>query len=450
MIEQELWEKLLVLIEARDQEQLQFWLRTLQAQEVAYALSHLSDDARAHLLDLLSPEDAAHLLEQLSDVQAADIIENIQPSVVAAILDELPNSDQADILAELETENAEAILQEMNPTDAQVVRQLATYQPTQAGGLMTTSFLSYRDSLVVREVVEDLRAKADLYRDYEVQYAYVVNSEDHLVGVLRLRDLLLGQGSIPVRELMLKNPLSISVDSDLDTMVDFFDTHHYLGVPVTDHERRIVGVVQKAAVDEAWEERQDRTYLKRQGIVYEELRSMPTIRRSGGRLSWLSINIVLNMCAASVIAVFQDTLSAVIALAVFLPIISDMSGCSGNQAVAVSLRELSLGLIRPHEIMRVWFKEISVGLINGICLGILIALVAFIWKGNPYLGLVVGVALWLNTMVAVSIGGAIPLILKRFGMDPALAAGPILTTVTDMCGFFFVLGFATIAMPWIQ
>jgi magnesium transporter len=163
----------------------------------------------------------------------------------------------------------------------------------------------------------------------------------------------------------------------------------------------------------------------------------------------LSINILLNIAAASVIAFYQDTLSAVIALAVFLPIISDMSGCSGNQAVAVSMRELSLGVVKPFDVFRVLFKEVSIGLLNGAALGILIGLAAFIWKGNIYLGLVVGGALMINTVIAVSLGGTIPLILKRFGVDPALASGPILTTITDMMGFALVLSMATMAMAYI-
>ena len=171
---------------------------------------------------------------------------------------------------------------------------------------------------------------------------------------------------------------------------------------------------------------------------------MPLLARSGRRLSWLSLNIVLNIAAASVIALYQDTLTAVIALAVFLPMVSDMSGCSGNQAVAVSMRELSLGLVRPTEIMRVLGKEISLGILNGLALGILLGGVAYLWKGNPFLGLVVGGALAVNTIVAVCLGGLIPLLLKRIKLDPALVSSPLLTTVTDMCGFFFVLSFASL------
>jgi magnesium transporter len=207
------------------------------------------------------------------------------------------------------------------------------------------------------------------------------------------------------------------------------------------------GIVQREAVDYETARAAETDYLKSQGIVGgEELRTMPIWLRAKRRLSWLSANIVLNVGAAGVIAWYQDTLKSVIALAVFLPIISDMSGCSGNQAVAVSMRELSLGLVRTSEVFRVWTKEVVVGLINGAVLGFLVALVAIAMHGNAYLGLVVGFALFVNTLIAVSVGGTLPLVLKRFGFDPAVASGPLLTTVTDMCGFFLVLGMASLLL----
>ncbi|NNJ74520.1 MAG: magnesium transporter, partial [Anderseniella sp.] len=206
-------------------------------------------------------------------------------------------------------------------------------------------------------------------------------------------------------------------------------------------------VVSRQAIADASLERSELDALKSKGVVGDELRSMPTWFRAKRRLSWLTINIGLNIVAASVIAFYEDTLAAVIALAVFLPIVSDMSGCTGNQAVAVSMRELTLGVARPTDVMRVWFKEISVGLINGSALGILLGCAAWAWKGNPWIGLVVGLALALNTLVAVSIGGLVPLVMKRFNIDPAVASGPMLTTATDMCGFFLVLSLATSMLP---
>jgi len=302
----------------------------------------------------------------------------------------------------------------------------------------------------VGQVVDDFLNHADAYRDYQVQYTYVVDANDRLIGVLRLRDLLLSGRDRRLKDIMIPRPIAVNHHTTLDELYEFFQGNQFVGVPVVDDDGHLLGVVQRADVDYAWLERADRAMLKRQGIVSgEEIRSMPLLYRARARLSWLSINIVLNLMAASVISYFESTLARAIALAAFLPIISDMSGCSGNQAVGVSIRELTLGLIQPRDVLRVWLKEISVGLINGVAVGLLLGFVAFAWKGSPVLGIVVGVALMLNTMVAVSIGGLIPLILRRFGKDPAMASGPLLTTVTDMCGFFLVLSLATLALDYL-
>ena len=202
------------------------------------------------------------------------------------------------------------------------------------------------------------------------------------------------------------------------------------------------------SIEDAVRKQRTSVFLHLNGIIGgEEFRTMPLLSRSGRRLSWLSLNIILNIIAASVIALYQDTLAAAITLAVFLPMVSDMSGCSGNQAVAVSMRELSLGLVRPKELLWVLAKEVKVGIINGLVLGLMLGGVAYVWKGNPWLGLVVGGALAANTLISVSLGGMLPLVLKRLKLDPALVSGPLLTTVTDMCGFFLVLSFASAVLP---
>jgi magnesium transporter len=296
-------------------------------------------------------------------------------------------------------------------------------------------------------VLDDLRANAERYSDYEVQYAYVVDAHGVLKGVLRLRDLVLARPERLAAEITIRDPHAVAVDTSLDELWDFFEDHRFLGVPVVDAAGCLLGVVRRSVVLEALGDRAESDRQKALGIVGgEELRSLPLTVRSRRRLAWLSVNVVLNLVAASVIAYFEDTLQAVIALAVFLPIISDMSGCSGNQAVAVSLRELSLGLVKPHEVLYVWLKEASVGLINGAALGAMLAGVAYAWKGNAWLGLVVGVALAANTLIAVSLGGLVPLILRRLRVDPAVASGPLLTTVTDLCGFALVLGLATLLL----
>jgi magnesium transporter len=276
--------------------------------------------------------------------------------------------------------------------------------------------------------VSDLRRRADQVEDDSIQYIYVTDGDGRLTGVLRLRDLLLSPSWRTLEDFMIRSPLAVQTGASLDELLDVFDARAYLGVPVVDDVGVLRGVVQRADVQEASGERSERDHRRSQGIIDEELRSMRLVDRSRSRLAWLSVNILLNILAASIIAAHQDTLE-------------------GNQAVAVSMRELALGAIKPKDVLWVWRKEVQVGLINGAALGLLIGAVAWIWKGNAWLGLVVGAALSINTVIAVSVGGAVPLVLKRFGKDPALASGPILTTVTDMCGFLLVLSIASALMP---
>ncbi len=413
------------------------------AGEIARTVSRLPLDLQAHMLELLEPEEAARLVGLFEDEQAAEILERLPAEGAAAIISELPSNDGADLLSELEPARAETILGVMDPATAAGVRALARYDAHVAGGLMITEVLAYDERTTVGEVVADLRAHADTYSDFSIQYIYVVGPSRELVGVLKLRDLLLSRPDTGLRRVMIADPITVDHLADLNEIRDLFDRYPFLGLPVVKNGT-LLGLVRRAAVEEALKQRNAQHFRLVQGIVGgEELRTMPLVRRSTRRLSWLSVNIGLNVIAAGVIVLFEDTLSRVIALAAFLPIISDMSGCSGNQAVAVSMRELALGLVEPREVGRVWLKEVTVGLVNGVVLGSLLGVVAWLWRGNGYLGLVVGGALALNTVVAVSIGGSIPLVLKRLGFDPALASGPILTTVTDMCGFLFALGFAT-------
>ncbi|MFG0267365.1 MAG: magnesium transporter [Rhodopirellula sp. JB055] len=441
------WERLGELAEAGDAEGLRNFLLSLAAHDQALALSRLDEDHHTAVLTLLSAEEAAELLRHLSETQAAELVDALDTLDAAAIVQEMSSDEQADLLGDLDDDQAESILQAMPAADAASVRELAAYSDDQAGGLLVREILRFNQSSLVHEVITTLSENAEEFRDYDVQYAYLTDDNDKLVGVLPMRNLLFAKRTDPVADIMILDPLSITASMPLDELRDFFDAHHFLGVPVVDDNHKLLGVVHRNAVDYESTRAAESDFLKSQGIIGgEELRTMPLWQRSKRRLSWLSINILLNIGAAGVIAMYQDTLSKVIALAVFLPIISDMSGCSGNQAVAVSMRELSLGLVRPAEMFRVWLQEMSVGLINGTVLGMLVAIVAVIWDGNPYLGLVVGVALCANTLIAVSIGGTVPLLLKRLGFDPAVASGPLLTTVTDMCGFMLVLGLATMLL----
>ncbi|TVS21066.1 MAG: magnesium transporter [Planctomycetaceae bacterium] len=457
------WQALREVVNRGSAEQLQQFLDDLPAGEMARAVSRLDDGDQIKLMIRLRPEMAAELVDGVSEAQAVELLELLPVRDVAAILQELESDERADILSELDEDDLEAILAAMDPDKAANARRLAEYLPETAGGLMITELLCYRDDLTVQDVLDDLRQGAERYSDYDVQYAYVVQRSSvkddsptaassagdfgRLVGVLRLRDLVLSSAEKRIADVAIRETLAVGTHATLDELAAFFDRYHFFGVPVVDAENRLVGVVRRHDVEEALADRADDDNLKLLGIIAgEELRTMPLSLRAGRRLAWLIPNIMLNVIAISVIAYYEATVAQVVALAILLPLISDMGGNAGVQALAVSIREMNLGLLRPHELMWVTLKESSVGLLNGVVLGLLVAIGSWIWQQNLYLGLVVGVAMLLNTLIATTVGGLMPLVMKRMNIDPALASGPILTTITDMTGFFFVLSLATLVL----
>ncbi len=412
--------------------------------EGARTLLRLDEAERTQLLSSASTEVAADLIDELPTEFAANLVDTLSTERAVEILGQLDSDAQADLIAEVE--HAEEILAGMTPREAADLRQLASYEPDTAGGLMTAESLTFNQNQTVGSVLRRLAGGDGDDDRFRGQSPYMMDDNDKIVGYASLGSLLSASRATPLSAVM-SPPMTVPVEMSLDELMDLFDKYEFLSVPVCDSDGHILGIVSQHSVDVAAIDRAESDSYKRQGVVGDELRSMPLWVRSRRRLAWLSANIGLNIIAASVISTYEATLAAVIAIAVFLPMVSDMSGCSGNQAVAVSLRELALGLIKPIDAARVWAKEVTVGVINGIVLGILIGLVCWAWKGNPYLGMVIGLALTLNTILAVSLGGVIPLLLKRFNQDPAVASGPLLTTITDMAGFFFVLSLATAFMP---
>ena len=444
----ESWEMLNAAVDAGDMKAAHDILEEATSDDKRRMISLLDAEHRDALCALLPVDEAAELIESLADAQAVKMLEEMPAERAADVLEELGPDTSGDLLRDLDDDSSEAILAEFDNTqESDDLRERVSYAWDSAGGLMSDRVVSFGEHTTVAQVLTELGEHAEDYSDNEVQYFYVADESKILKGVLALRNLVLGRRTRAIGELMIKDPASVPVDMALEDLHDVFEKKNYLAFPVVDADGRLRGIVTRDAMQEALSDTQTDSYLKSSGIVGgEELRSMPLKERCLRRLAWLGPNILLNLLAASIIASYEDTLQAVIALAVFLPMVSDMSGCSGNQAVAVSIRELTLGIIQPRDYLRVLMKEIWLGLNNGIVLGVVLGTLAAVWKSNIYLGLVVGGALMLNTILSVSIGGIVPLILKKFKVDPALASGPILTTCTDMSGFFLVLSLASAAM----
>lgn len=440
--------KLDALIQSGDAQGIAAFMRLLPPEDTAYTLSHLSEGSRTELFKQLSHADAdlgADLLEHFVDEFAATVIEQMEPEHAAAIVDEMDSDEQADVLSELDEDDAEAILQEMDPAEAEDARERMAYDEDVAGGLMITEYLVYNQGQTVEAVTRDLHEKAEEHTEFEVRYVYVVDDTDRLTGVVPMRSLVIAPGSRKVEAQQVRDPMTVGVHTPLDDLHDLFDRIDYSAVPVVDEHGKLVGVVQRASVHEAVGDRESEQFLRFGGIIGgEELRSMTIGSRAVRRLTFLLPIMLLLLASATVIALFEETVKKLPILAAFLPVVAGICGSGGNQAVAVSIRELSLGLIDQSDFVRVLVKELVVALLIGVVLGVVMFVVVFVWKRNPYLALVLGGAIPVVVTVSKTIGGTVPVLLKKTGVDPAMASGPIVTTVVDLVGFFTVLMLATL------
>ncbi|MEM9081578.1 MAG: magnesium transporter [Verrucomicrobiota bacterium] len=423
-------------------------LAQLDSSEKRRALSLLTSEQRQQIASSLDLPALTALVRELADPQAIDFLEELPIARTAEVIAELPPEIGSHFLREISEHEPNEVIGEIpdENTSSELQRRL-NYPEGTAGSLMRGAPVTFPDHLNVAALLDGLADHNADYRDRDIQYLYLVDSAGHLTGILQLRQLLFAPRNASLATLMLRDLLTVTDITPLNELADLFSQNSFLGLPVVDSSNRLLGIVPRDSVQQETADEQTELFLQSAGVVGgEELRSMPLFQRCRKRLAWLAPNIALNLVAASVIAANEATLQEVIALAVFLPIVSDMSGCSGNQAVAVSIRELTLDLLRPGDYLRVIMKEGLVGIINGLVLGTILGTVAALWKDNLYLGLVVAAALSLNTILSVLLGGLVPLLLKRLKVDPALASGPILTTCTDMCGFFLVLSLASAAL----
>ena len=446
------WQELVALIDAGQPAAVVNFMRLLPPGDTAYTVSHVSPEQRTALVSMLTAEDpefAADLLEHLDDGLTAGIVAELEPEEAATLVEEMDSDEQADVLAVVPDEKVEAILGEMPEPAAQDVRNRLRYEPDTAGGLMITEYLAFEQTMDVREVRRDLRANRDRYDVYEVRYLYTLDADGRLAGVSPVRDLLLAPAGDPLADHTIPTPLAVRVDTELGDLEDLFDRVNFAAVPVLDEAGVLLGVVQRAAVQEAIGEESREDLAKFGGIIRgEELRTMPVWSRGLRRLAFLAPVAGLTLVSAAVVAMFEDTVQRLPILAAFLPVVAGVCGSGGTQALAVSMRELSLGLVSIHDFRRVLLKEAAVAGAIGVVLGLMMAVVAWVWKGNLGLGLAIGVAIPVAITVAKCVGGTVPVLLRGMGIDPAMASGPVVTTIADLASFLTTLGFAYLAMRW--
>lgn len=429
-----------------DSSRIAAWLTgaNLEAAKIRGVFGTIPISTGAATLGVLKPARAAEVLQLLPPDQAASLLARVEPHRAAELLSNMASDERADLLAAVEDGARNAIAECLPPQLKAETARLLKYPPATAGGLMETEVLANLGSATVREVIRDLRANQQRYAALSVQYLYIVDESRRLLGVAPMRDLLLAPEDARLEALARPEPVWVKDTTPTRELAALFDIHPYYGVPVVDAGGVLLGTVNRADVTESEYHQSEEQYRRSQGIVGgEELRFMPLILRARRRGAWLGVNLVLCLGGAGVIAAFQETLAKAIIVAAVLPVISATSGNAAMQAAAVSVRELTLGVIEIGAWRRVLSQELAVAAMLALPLGAAAAGVATLSGAGWTVGAAVGMAMTINVAVAVVLGALCPLLLRRLNIDPALASGPVTTSLADVSGFALTLGFVT-------
>ena len=407
-------------------------------QQAALALEGLPEAEAAVLLCSLPLGAAACCLDHARPDFAAAVVAKLIPQPGAPILARMEPDHAADIIRALPEPARHQVLEGLPPELSRRVRDMLTYPEGSAGRLMKTSVLSFHKDLTVREVIARLRAKATKRAH---SYAYVVGPEHRLLGVLNMRDLIMAQPDQPLDRIM-REVFSVPAFTGREELVHLARDRNYLYVPVVDAHGRLLGAVRAKDILESSETQATKEIQMMFGAGGEERALSPVRLKVARRLPWLHVNLATAFLAAGVVALFQGLISRLALLAVFLPIVSGQGGNAGVQSLSVVLRGLVRHEVRPRDAARLIAGEAAAGLLNGLVVGAVTALLAWLWHGNPVLGLVVGLAMVANMVAAGLAGAAIPVAMKRLGFDPAQSSGIFVTTVTDVVGISAFLGLA--------
>ncbi len=409
--------------------------------DVAYLIAS-SPPAHRHILwSLLESEQEAEVVNELpEDLRNAFLVE-LQPEALASIVGQLDDDDVADILQDLPDAITSRVLRIMDSQDRARLETVLSYSDDVAGGLMSTDTITIRADLTLDVVLRYLRRHSEIPENTDS--VLVVNREDKYVGLLPIRTLLVSDPGISVREMMVTDREPIPAMTDAAEVARRFERNDWISAPVVDDDGKLLGRITIDDVVDVIREEADHSLAALGGIGEEDTFS-PVIQSAPRRAVWLGVNLLTAFVAASVINLFQETIEKVVALAVLMPIVASMGGIAGTQTLTVLIRGLAMGQI--HRGNQLWLvgREATVGAINGLLWASVVALAASIWFNDWNLAMIIALAMVINLVTAGVCGAMLPLLLQRLGIDPALAGGVILTTVTDVVGFFAFLGLATL------
>lgn len=429
----------------RAEEALAAWLLAAHPEEAA-RLMETSDDAEsaAHL-DAVEPDVAVGVLRRLTPDRGARILAAVAPATRRVLLASLNQSRAAAMLARLSPEEREHCLEGLDEGLVADLRAMLDYPPDTAGSLMDPRATSFPPDATTEDVVRRLRR----FRDRRVQDVFLVDEEGRLIGSIPIATIVLADDDARLASLAEGAAMSVQAIASRDEIVEVFETHRLGSLPVVDLDGRLLGVLRQREIVQAAQERATASAVTMTGASEQERALSSPIFAIRKRLPWLEINLVTAFLAAAVVGFFEQTIASVTALAVLLPVVAGQSGNTGAQALAVTMRGLALREVRTRDWLRVALKEVTAGFGNGVAVALTTAVAVYFWSDSLGLAGVIGISMVLSMTMAGLAGAVIPMLLTALRQDPAQSSSIVLTTVTDVAGFFSFLGIATLLMAYL-
>lgn len=432
-------EELRALAEAGDVTRFLARVRNLHPSDLSDIVASLEDDVQLRLVRSLPPDVVSDALVEMEEEEhPEELLAALRPEHAASVVGELDDDDAADLISDLPADQARRILEHV--ADRADIERLLIYAEDTAGGRMTTAVLAVQDDATAALAIEEIRRQAEEVEDF--YQVFCVDRDFRLVGVLPLQRVVAAQPDTPVAAIMEPVPAMVTPDLDQEAVALLMARYNVPSLPVVSSEGKLVGRVTFDDVMDVVEAEATEDILKFGGAPAEEQLAGAWHQAVRNRLPWLFLNMITAATAATVVLLFAETIEEMWALAFVMPIIAAMGGSAGTQALAVTVRRIAVGMIPPGKAPGVVMKELSVGLLNGLLLGVAIGVVPLLLGHGVMVGLVLMFAMWGTLILATTAGAAIPLVLQKFGVDPAIASSVFVTALTDFVGFFLLLGLA--------
>lgn len=415
--------------------------------------------AAAHTLETVDEDQALEILKAVPPKMAGEAVKHLPAGFAALLMQRLPYPQFNEIVEELDPQQGAAIffhfpehvrqlfILQLAEKKKMLIQEILTFPEGSAGRIMTSDFLALHKDLKVKDAIRKIRLLAR--QGAKTSYSYVVDEDDVLVGVLNMRDLMLATEDETLGNIMRTNIFTIDSFMDREQIASELSKGRYFAAPVVDGQNHLLGVVKAEDLIEDVQEEATEDIQKMFGAGGDERTFSPLSFSLKKRLPWLHVNLVTAFMAAAVVAFFEDIIAKITILAVFLPVVAGQGGNAGAQSLAVVMRGLVMREIPKRKASKLVIKEMLVGVIGGVVIGVVTAVIAYLWYGNPYLGLVIGLGMVVNLTIASFSGAVIPLGMKALGMDPAQCSNIILTTITDVMGFLAFLGFAVLFQDYL-